>query len=103
MAKMLEYLGEYFLGTETRKLYREERKWYWEFATDSKDLQKLLRLSKIEEKADLVVGKLIPNIIDIGAIICSLITKSPPYGLILGEGFRLACMGGHLIMLKKEQ
>jgi len=89
MSKLIKYISEYFLGTETRKFYSDEKKFYREFITDEKDLTKFLRNSKICEGSDLVFGKIIPNLIDIATITHSLITKSPPYGLLAGEGIRL--------------
>ena len=89
MSKLLKYISEYFLGTETIKLYRYERSHYREFVTDSNDLRKKLKESKIEEGLELFIGRFIPNLIDIGAIVNSLITKIPPYWLFVGEGTRL--------------
>ncbi len=91
MRKLLKYLGEYFLGTETRKFYREERSWYREFITDPKDLRKSLRSSRMEEGVDLIAGKIVPNIADIFTLTYSTVTNNPPYGLIFAEALRLNC------------
>ena len=93
MAKLLQQIGEYFLGTETRKFYRNYRSFLREYVTDSEDLRKMLTAaSKVEEAVDLIVGKGAPNLINLITIGYSLITKNPPYILAAGEGLRLACM-----------
>jgi len=90
MSKLVKYISEYFLGTETRKFYKNERKFYREVITDEKELAKFLRDSEFCENSDIAFGKFLPNLIDIGTIAYSLITKSSPHwGLLIGEGLRL--------------
>ena len=90
MSNLLKYISEYFLGTETRKFYEDAREFYKKSFRDPANAEKLIQASKIEEKMTLIVGKYIPNLIDIVGIVHSISTKSPPYIVLLGEVMRLS-------------
>ena len=91
---ILKKLGEYFFGTETKKFYENERASLGELIKDKKDLKEGCRLSKLNQWGDLILGKYIPNLLDIGAVIYAAVTKTPPYGLAAGEGLRLFMASG---------
>ena len=92
MKKLSQHIGEYFLGTETKKFYRNYRSFLREYVTDDKMLKGLINSSKVEETLDLIVGKGIPNLIDLIGVGYSLYTKTPQYSIFAaGEILRLMC------------
>lgn len=77
-------LGEYFLGIENTKFFNEEREFY-----EKQGLERMASNSENSKRYFLIMGKAVPNIIDSGAIIYSLVTKDIPYGLfVFVEGMR---------------
>lgn len=99
MPKLMNWVNEYFLGTETRKHYQREINFYREFSDEITDTTKTRELTRKEEKYTLFIGKTVPNLIDLVAIAYSLITRAPPYLLIWGESIRLGCA----ITMKKRR
>lgn len=76
--KLSKLLKEYFLGIKTNKSYGAERAFYREYITDEKDLKWLIKHSKIDQTRS-VLGKIIPNLADLGAVVLSLSTQNPNY------------------------
>jgi len=55
-------LGEYFLGTETHKYYRERRNFSREFLTEQGALKKELKFFNKDQFFNIILGRVIPNI-----------------------------------------
>ena len=88
MANPLQHISNYFIGTEVHEDYKQDRDLYREIYKDPKELKREIRKSKINEGIDLFLMKAVPNAIDIASIAHAIISKSPPYGLALGELWR---------------
>jgi len=84
---------EYFLGTETRNFYRNERTIANEIFEDENNLRTALKGLNQLEFADIIIGKYAPNLIDIGAITYSIITENPTVLslVICSEFLRMIC------------
>ena len=90
MSRLSKGLGEYFLGTETKKFYRDLEMYAREFIVENERLRGIIERKRRMEISDLMVGKYIPNALDVAFIIYSTLTSSLPYGIILAEGIRNA-------------
>lgn len=89
----LRKVGEYFFGTETKRFYSKERNWYREFISDTNLLRATLDYSRREENADIIGGKIIPNVISLGGVALSIFLRDPIYYFIpvCSEAMRCAC------------
>ncbi len=93
MKKLINFLSEYFLGTETHRQHKQERAWSEEFIFPPEILRLLKRQSYSCEAISLIVGKVIPNLIDAVSLYYFVSKNYPPYGLFFGEGIRLIMEG----------
>jgi hypothetical protein len=89
--KALDKIVDYLIGTEGCGFYNKEMEWYSENIKDEKELEKkLVEISR--DKADyLVLGKVLPDMIEIGAITYAAISKQflwPCVAIGLAEGTR---------------
>lgn len=79
------FLGDYFLGTGMRKKFSRYRNTYLE---NYEEERKLLRGHMIFHT---LMGRVLPNSIELGGIIGYMVTKEPAFlagGIIMGEGLR---------------
>lgn len=79
MAKLKNFLADYFLGTEIMRDERNRRSIYKEFITNPKELKGLLNCSRRAEKVGIAFGKYLPSVLDIGSLVISVVTKNPAY------------------------
>ena len=87
----LEKISDYFLGTEIKKFYCKERTFYMSHIEDSKERDKHLKELEKDEKGYIRYGKILPNIVDAGAIIGSCLSSNiilPGIAVYLSELYR---------------
>ena len=93
MPNSLEFLGEYFLGTKTRRKYAHLKNTCREFISDDNLLKKMLGYLKFEERTSLLSGKYVPNCtLAIGALL-SVWNPNFIFLAMMGEVYR----GGYMI------
>lgn len=82
-------LGEYFLGLETHRLYKNQRVLMQEYASDKEILNVYSHASVYDEIVD-IAGKHVANVIDLASIAVALIERNPTYlsGIGVGEFVR---------------
>jgi len=88
--KILDNISDYFIGNEIRNFYAKERAFYMSHCLESKNLDKKLDKLARDERKYIVLGKVMPNIIDISSIAWSCYAKSalPLIFTVAAEGLR---------------
>lgn len=76
MSKLTRFLGEYYLGTETDKFYREIEGFMREYAI--KDTQKLIKITKRNRTLDFVT-RFTLNTLEAVAIGDAILEREPRY------------------------
>ena len=97
-----EGVGEYFLGTETHKFYKNGRLFLGEYLLDEDELKKELRHSKINEAMDICLGKIVPDLIDSLAVGSYLYTENYYLLAFSGAGEALRLLGYWAISQNKK-
>ena len=90
MGKLKEIAPEYFLGTESRKFYRQERNFYRSFLEDKSQQNKSLAGSVAAEVLELTLGKALPNAMSFVGLVNTAISGDNSYlgWIAAGEGLR---------------
>jgi hypothetical protein len=90
--KALSKIAEYFTGTETLNYYAGLRKFYSENIKDKNILEKKLDKICLDEMKYVLIGKIIPNFIDIGSVLWADYVKCPLPLIFAGaaEGLRVS-------------
>jgi hypothetical protein len=94
MHKLLQIVGEYFIGSGSRKFFREQRNFILEYEQNPCDLEAFLEEITSKETSFMLRRKIIPNILTGGAIAFSIGMRDQSYLLfaLIGEGLRLSDM-----------
>jgi len=103
-------VSEYFLGTETHKMYARQREFYQEFIIDQPEQRRAIVTSYALEGLHLFLGKLIPTMAAVSGIVYSVLQKEPrafgPVVIVAGE-FSRYIMGllfsGNEVLFASEQ
>ena len=80
-------LGEYFLGSDSRKMFDEQAKFY-SGNLDSPNREARLDYLKRWENIYLFLSRHIPNLITCGSLVYSFFSGKPPYLALVGEIYR---------------
>lgn len=89
--KLLQMLGQAYLGLETRKYYSEERNFIREHIIDTREMNKRLHSSRSREIKEIVFGQVVPTAAEIGAAIYGYVTNDIPAVYVIAgiaEGVR---------------
>lgn len=76
IAKLNDFFGEYFLGSKSRRDYRDLRSFEREFRLSDLYLREVIRGSKFIEESYILVGKIVPNIVTAGAVAYATYSKN---------------------------
>lgn len=87
-SRLVRFIGEYFIGTEAHRFWKEQRSFYKEYFTDKDFVKKSLRFTKLSETMEILCGRMCPNFIDIAVISNYFVSDKPPYLILVGEGAR---------------
>ena len=93
MSRLTRCLGEYFLGTETARYYKNERSFIREVYRDNDKMNRRLRVSKIRQALELTLTRYLPNVMDAVAIAYVAISRNPYALILLGESEFLRIYG----------
>ena len=75
--KLTQILGEYFFGTETRKLREAERGLLNEYVTNTNALEQMINSSKLVESAEIFAGRIVPDVMSVVSVAAAIIAKEP--------------------------
>ncbi len=88
--KIKEKIKDYLLGSEIKKHYSEERRFYINHIENMEETEKKLEQLRKDERKQVILGKYVPNLISLASIVEFCISGSILSPLFLGasEGLR---------------
>lgn len=95
MRKLLQNVGEYFLGTQSHDFYKHHREFIIEHEQNAEDITALLEEINSHERSFLLRRKILPTLITGASIVAAFLTRNNAYLLFvpMSEGTRFCDMG----------
>jgi hypothetical protein len=96
-------LGSYFLGTDIRKDYLQQRSVYREFVMDPTTLERRLAASAQLERFEMFMCRTVPNAISATSVLLGTVAPESLIGIAFGETMRLSLMAFYAANKRDEQ
>ena len=104
MIGWIDAIGEYFVGTQTKKRYIGQRAFYHEEMLNLEELSDALFNSHCRESIEIGCGRIIPNMVDLYAIASSIIDQQPYYlTLAAAESIRIFHLIAGIYFKKRDR